>query len=118
MSIADDLTALEQLHQRGSLNDTEFAQAKARLLQGVSAHASMPVGGINHLRRSLNDRWIGGVCGGLAVITGLESWVWRVLFVLTLMLGGFGLVAYLLMWVFVPMEYAALGYQPALKEKS
>ena len=104
MSIADDLHSLEQLHQRGSLSDAEFAQAKARLLETGELPAATKLGGINWLRRSLSDRWIAGVCGGLAVITGLESWVWRLLFALTLFAGGAGLVIYVLLWIFVPTE--------------
>lgn len=107
MALTDDLLALEQLHQRGSLSDTEFAAAKARLLQGGTAQdtvAGSPVGEINAMRRSLHDRWIGGVCGGLARSTGLESWLWRLLFALTLFAGGLGLFAYLLLWIFMPME--------------
>ncbi len=33
MSIADDLTRLEQLRDRGSLSNDEFQRAKNRLLQ-------------------------------------------------------------------------------------
>lgn len=108
MSLADDLLALEQLHQRGSLSDTEFAQAKARLLQGAGTATSAATGTsmneLNGMRRSLHDRWIGGVCGGLARATGMESWLWRLLFALTLLAGGLGLFAYLLLWIFMPME--------------
>lgn len=34
MSLADDLTKLEELRRTGALTETEFAQAKARLLSG------------------------------------------------------------------------------------
>jgi phage shock protein PspC (stress-responsive transcriptional regulator) len=59
---------------------------------------------VNALRRSATDKWLGGVCGGLAVATGLESWVWRLMLALLFLLGGVGLLIYLLLWLFVPAE--------------
>jgi phage shock protein C len=59
---------------------------------------------LNRFRRSKTDQWLGGICGGLGKFTGLESWVWRLLFVLFTFYFGFGLVAYLLAWIFVPEE--------------
>lgn len=105
MSDSEELSRLADLHQRGALSDEEFAQAKARLLGGGAA-AGQPaaVNLINSLRRSARDRWIGGVCGGLAQITGLAAWFWRLVFALLLLCGGTGLLMYLLMWVFVPLD--------------
>lgn len=106
---SDELTALQGLHQRGVLTDVEFSRARARLLDQDSASTAMPkpppaLAAINALRRDRNDRWIGGVCGGIARATGLESWVWRLLFALLLLFGGVGLVLYLLLWIFVPSD--------------
>ena len=58
----------------------------------------------SQLRRSTTDRWIGGVSGGLADVTGIPSWSWRILFVLTALVHGLGLVMYILMWIFVPLR--------------
>lgn len=100
MSLADELARLAQLHESGTLSDSEFAQAKTRLLNGTGADA--PLSAINNFRRSVDDRWIGGVCGGLAASTGLESWMWRLVFALLCLAGGSGILIYLLLWVFVP----------------
>lgn len=105
MTLAEELSKLEELHQRGSLTDTEFAQAKARLLRGEpTAALAHRVNALNGLRRSPDDRWIGGVCGGLALFSGLDGWIWRLVFVLSLLLGGLGLVIYLLLWLLVPLD--------------
>lgn len=106
MSLSDELSKLGELHQRGALSDDEFTRAKARVLDGLTAgRAQAPVAaGINALRRSRDDRWIGGVCGGIAVVTGVESWVWRLLFVVLAMFGGTGLLVYVLLWILVPDE--------------
>jgi len=112
MALCDELAKLEELHQRGALTDDEFARAKSHLLEGAATATPTPppppppaaIAAINALRRSAGDRWIAGVCGGLAIATGVESWVWRLLFVLLLLCGGAGLVLYVLMWIFVPSE--------------
>jgi len=103
MSIADDLTRLEQMRDRGTLSEDEFARAKNRLF-AVPRPAEPLFQSLNALRRSTTDRWIGGVCGGLAVATGMEAWLWRILFVALLFMGGTGLLAYLIMWIFVPLD--------------
>ena len=79
MSDSDELNRLAELHQRGALSDDEFTRAKSRLLNGEGYSAANPLPGdgsflsaINALRRSRSDRWIGGVCGGIARMTGLS----------------------------------------------
>lgn len=104
MSLAQELENLEQMRNRGSLSEAEYAQAKARLLQGQTAPALAGASHLNGLRRSLNDRWLGGVCGGLARFSGMDSWLWRLGFVLLLILGGTGFLLYILMWILVPEE--------------
>jgi phage shock protein PspC (stress-responsive transcriptional regulator) len=103
MSIADDLTQLEQLRDRGSLSADEFQRAKNKLLNAPRP-TEPALQAVNAFRRSATDRWLGGVCGGLATATGMESWLWRIVFVLALCT-GFGLLAYLVLWVFVPMAH-------------
>lgn len=106
MTLSDDLAKLEELRARGTLTDEEFARAKERLLGvGAARVATTPfVATVNSFRRSRTDRWIGGVCGGLARVTGLESWAWRLIFTLFLLCAGTGLLAYLLLVIFVPSE--------------
>ncbi|NRR34338.1 PspC domain-containing protein [Oxalobacteraceae bacterium] len=110
MSVSEEIKRLHELHQAGALSDTEFAQAKARLLDkepariGDSGAGSDISQDLNRFRRSQRDRVLGGVCGGLGVSTGMESWIWRLVFVLFTLSFGFGLLIYLLLWIFVPDE--------------
>ena len=107
---AEELDRLAALHSQGKLSDDEYQRAKERVLGGAAksagpASAGAPLNAaINQLRRSREDRWIGGVCAGLGRITGLEAWIWRLIFTLMLLCGGAGVIAYLLMWIFVPSE--------------
>jgi len=100
--LSDELSKLAELRDRGVLDEQEFAKGKARLLAGDSPPPA--VAELNRLRRSAGDRWLGGVCGGIAKLTGVESWVWRLLFVVVALFGGAGVVAYLLLWLLVPAE--------------
>ncbi|MCU6433461.1 PspC domain-containing protein [Undibacterium sp. Jales W-56] len=124
MNLADEIKRLHELHQSGALTDAEFAQAKAKLLESLTtANGSNPSASgagsssntlltdtdkayipLNQFRRSKSDQWLGGICGGLGKFTGLESWIWRLVFVLFSFYFGSGLVAYLLAWIFVPEE--------------
>lgn len=57
------------------------------------------------LYRSESDRMLAGVCGGLGDYTGIDSTVWRIIFAILLLPGGFpGLVPYVIMWVVIPRE--------------
>jgi phage shock protein C len=62
------------------------------------------VSAVNAFRRSRTDRVLGGVCGGMARATGVESWVWRLLFAVLFIFAGAGLLVYVLLWIFVPSE--------------
>ncbi len=59
---------------------------------------------VKRLYRSRTDRNFKGVCGGLAEYFGLDPILIRVLFVVSLFLGGIGLITYVLLWLFVPEE--------------
>lgn len=110
MSATDDLVRLSELHRNGSLSDEEFARAKAQLLSTPAAAGQSPlVGAVNALRRSRSDRWIGGVCGGIARATGVQPWIWRLVTVLLALWGGSGLLLYLLLWLFVPQDSDTAG---------
>jgi phage shock protein PspC (stress-responsive transcriptional regulator) len=102
MSVADEIAKLHELLARGAISQAEYERAKARLLDTTPGPGAGLA--INRLRRRLGDRWIGGVCGGIALLTGVEAWIWRMLFVLGLVFGGFTLFAYVVLWIFVPNE--------------
>ncbi len=110
MSLADELERIATLHERGVLSDAEFQQIKTRLIQelpqsGVGLPADVPGSlEVSQLRRSRDDRWLGGVCGGIARLTNMESWIWRLIFAAMFLLWGTGLLLYILLWIFVPDE--------------
>jgi phage shock protein PspC (stress-responsive transcriptional regulator) len=64
------------------------------------------------LRRSCTDKMVGGVCGGLAEHTGIDSLVWRVGFIGLTLAGGAGVLVYLLLWVLMPPGPRPAEQQP------
>lgn len=57
------------------------------------------------LYRSTTDRKIAGICGGLADFTGIDSTIWRLIFIVLALPGGVpGVLPYIIMWVVVPQE--------------
>ena len=59
---------------------------------------------IKRLYRSRRDRMIGGVCGGLAEYLDTDPTIIRLAFALSILLGGAGVIAYLIMWIVMPEE--------------
>lgn len=105
-SDSEELARLAELHQRGALSEEEFIRAKAKVLGGATASAggAPAVDALNALRRSRSDRWLGGVCGGLARLSGMPPWFWRLAFVLLVGCAGTGVLLYLLLWIFLPQD--------------
>ena len=56
------------------------------------------------LIRKTDDKMIAGVAAGTADYLNIDVTLIRVLFVITTVFGGFGLVAYAVMWILVPEE--------------
>jgi phage shock protein PspC (stress-responsive transcriptional regulator) len=60
----------------------------------------------NPLRRSVDDRVIAGVCGGLARWLGWDPTLVRVLYVVVSVLSAAfpGILVYLVLWVMMPSD--------------
>ena len=59
---------------------------------------------MKRLYRSRSDRRIAGVCGGLAEYFDIDPAIIRIAFVAVFLIGGIGLVTYLIFWVCVPLK--------------
>ena len=57
---------------------------------------------VKKLTRSITDRKLAGVCGGLAEFFTIDSTIIRVIFVLATLFGGSGLLIYIAMALIVP----------------
>jgi phage shock protein PspC (stress-responsive transcriptional regulator) len=54
------------------------------------------------LTRSTTDRMVAGVCGGLGEYTGIDPVIFRVVFAVATIMGGAGLIAYIVAWLVMP----------------
>jgi phage shock protein PspC (stress-responsive transcriptional regulator) len=55
------------------------------------------------LMRSSRDKKLGGVCSGLADYFDLDPTIVRVVWLLAVFLGGTGVLAYLILWIVLPL---------------
>lgn len=58
----------------------------------------------NKLYRSRDNRWIAGVCGGLAEFFGLSPKIVRIICALLIMVYGSGMIIYIILALFIPKE--------------
>lgn len=58
----------------------------------------------NKLYRSRDNRWIAGVCGGLAEFFGLSPKIVRIICALLIMVYGSGLIIYIIFALCIPKE--------------
>ena len=58
--------------------------------------------GTKKLHRSKNDRWLAGVCGGLAEYFDVDGTLVRVLFILFGFAVGGGILIYIILWIIMP----------------
>lgn len=59
---------------------------------------------MKRLYRSPDEKKIAGVCGGLGEYFDLDPVFFRLFFLVLLFFGGVGLLAYIVMWIMVPMK--------------
>lgn len=119
MDLADQLQKLQSLREKGVLTEEEFTLAKKRVLDGTAAEVPPHARSnslLNQFRLSTTDKWIGGICGGLATLTNVPAWSWRILFLMTALLHGIGVLVYILLWIFVPVQLIAIEHKSTVAE--
>jgi phage shock protein PspC (stress-responsive transcriptional regulator) len=70
---------------------------------GAGPRPAPAPGTVRRLTRRPDHRMIAGVAGGIADYLGIEAWVVRIGFIILVPFGGFGLLAYLIAWLLVPV---------------
>ena len=59
---------------------------------------------MNKLRRSISNKYIGGVCGGLGEYFNVDETIFRVLFLVGIFTPLPSIFTYLLLWAIIPKE--------------
>jgi len=78
---------------------------------GIERRLTMS-GEVKRLYRSRSKRWLAGVCGGLGTYFDLDPTLIRVLFILFALAVGGGILAYLILWLIIPLEPQATPVDP------
>lgn len=68
------------------------------------------------LRRSSVDRFLGGVCGGLARYLDVDAGIVRIVTALLVVFTGFGGVLYLVAWAVLPDDRGVTGFDLVKRE--
>ncbi len=55
-----------------------------------------------NLTRSADDKWIAGVAGGVAESLGIDSTIVRIIFAVTSIFWGGGVLLYVVLWAVMP----------------
>jgi phage shock protein C len=63
--------------------------------------------------RSKSDKMIAGVCGGIARYFNIDPAIVRLLFVLSVFLGGVSPLVYVVLWIVMPEESASYSTSQA-----
>ncbi len=58
--------------------------------------------GYNRMYRDPDRRIIGGVCSGMGAYWNIEPWIVRVIFLILAMMGGLGILIYLILYIVLP----------------
>ena len=68
------------------------------------------------VRRRTDDKWIAGVCSGLADRLGVDPVIVRAALVLLTILGGVGVTVYLVAWALLPNDRDQIPVERALRD--
>lgn len=75
---------------------------------GAALSTSVATAGRNKkLMRSRTDRKIAGVCAGFAAYLDVDVTLVRILWLMLVVVGGWGVIGYLIAWIAMPEEAAA-----------
>lgn len=64
---------------------------------------------VKKLYRSTDDRWLGGVCGGIAQYFNIDAILIRILFIILGLIGLGGVLLYVILWIIIPEQPSGSG---------
>jgi len=70
--------------------------------EGTSAREKFSTPGYHRMYRDPDRRIIGGVCAGMGAYWSIDPWIVRVIFLIITMMGGLGILIYLILYIVLP----------------
>ncbi len=68
----------------------------------TSARDKFSTPGYNRMYRDPDHRIIGGICAGMGAYWRIEPWIIRIIFVILALMGGLGILVYLILYIVLP----------------
>ncbi|HNW57161.1 MAG TPA: PspC domain-containing protein [Bacteroidales bacterium] len=68
----------------------------------TSARDKFSSPGYHRMYRDTEHRVIGGVCSGMGAYWNIEPWIIRIIFIAVTMMGGLGILVYLILYIVIP----------------
>ncbi len=101
VSLTDVNEAIAQLGEPEQISGTEEEHSTSSA-SGQQHSSYQEETGPKRLFRSPDDKYIGGVCGGLGTYFQIDpTWI-RVFFLLTIFAYSFGIILYIILWIAIP----------------
>ncbi|PRD53880.1 PspC domain-containing protein [Sphingobacterium gobiense] len=122
INLGDVQQVIEQMGSVSDFEESEAAPAEEGFHDEQQTRQAPHVEYVGKkLMRDPDDKMLGGVCSGLAHYFGIEP-VWiRILLVLFVLIGGSGVLAYIILWIVMPIaetradKMAMRGEEPNLQ---
>src|SRR5262245_44318826 len=83
----------------------KFCPACGMTTKPGGTQAPPPSGPPKRLSRPMNEKKIAGVCAGFARYLGIDVTLVRIVWLLVVLVGGTGIIAYLVAWIAMPKDY-------------
>ena len=96
------ITLVEVDEVIGIMGQPEDYMVDDDLFEDKTTTGSTSTGRVKKLYRDIENKYIGGVCSGLEHYLGFDALWIRLIFILLAVFTGFGLIAYILLWILVP----------------
>lgn len=93
----------EMIKVMGTVNDFDYADENGQSAPEAPGKASAGGNVSKKLYRNPDDVIIAGVCSGVAAYFGMEAAYIRILFIILIFLDGFGILAYIVLWLVMPL---------------
>ena len=87
-----------------NINEEDYCKNVTLMIKQIEnkSNAKETVGMEKRLVRNVQDKKIAGVCAGLADYLDMDQTLVRALWILFTLLGGSGVLAYIILWVIMP----------------
>jgi phage shock protein PspC (stress-responsive transcriptional regulator) len=101
-------TKITSYKQVITLNDVQQVISVLGTPEDISSEESRSAGekfatpGYHRMYRDADHRIIGGVCAGMGAYWNIEPWIVRIIFFVLTMMGGIGVLVYLILYIVLP----------------